>query len=215
MIKLENLSFSYDGINKVLEDINIEFHSKEVVAIQGTSGVGKSTLLAILAGQENNYQGNLIFNEQIIDHSKLFDYCKDNVSIIFQDLNLINYLNIKDNIVQSSLIRNKGYDENRIVDYIKLLNLNDISLTNYPSKLSGGQQQRIAIIRALLCDTKIILADEPTANIDKDNAKIIINQLKKLACEEDKIIIIVTHDDNIAQVCNHKYVLKDKHLSIN
>lgn len=212
MIKLENISFSYDGSNNVLEDINIEFHSKKVVAIQGMSGVGKSTLLAIIAGQENQYKGNLIFKENIIEPANLFDYCKENVSIIFQSLNLLNYLNIKDNIIQSSLIRDKNYDENRIIDYVKLLNLEDITLTNYPSKLSGGQQQRIAIIRALLCDTKIILADEPTANIDKDNAKIIINQLKKLAKEEDKIIIIVTHDDKVAQMCDKKYILKDKHL---
>lgn len=212
MLEIKNLSFSYESDIMVLEDININFESGKVIAIQGESGQGKSTLLAILAGLEKSYTGEIVLDGQVINKNNLYKYNKENISMIFQELNLIKYLNIVDNIKQGCLVKQKAFNLDLMNDYIKRLNLEKLNLSKYPSALSGGQQQRVAIIRALLSDTKVILADEPTASIDSKNANAIINELKELACSEDKIIIVVTHDNGIAKQCDEILLLDNTKL---
>lgn len=212
MLEIKNMNFSYEENNKILENINISFNEGSVVAIQGESGQGKSTLLTILSGLESRYDGEIIYNDKIVSKNELHKYNKENVGIIFQELNLINYLNLKDNIFQGCLVKNKLIDVNKMHEYLDYFNLKDLDLNKYPTTLSGGQQQRIAIIRALMSDMKIILADEPTASIDRKNSNIIVNQLKDLAKKEDKIVIIITHDNEIAKKCDEIYSIKNRQI---
>ena len=212
MLEIKDLSFGYENNKIILDDINMEFVSGKVIAIQGESGQGKSTLLAILAGLEKGFEGRLILDGELINKGQLYDYNKKNISIIFQELNLIKYLDVYDNIKQGCLVKQKKFAKEKMVEYLSTLNLTDLNLKKYPATLSGGQQQRVAIIRALLSDTKIILADEPTASIDQKNADTIIGELKILACQEDKIVIVVTHDNHIAKQCDEIYVLENTKL---
>lgn len=212
MLEVKNLNFKYEKTKPILNNLNLQFESGKVIAIQGESGAGKSTLLAILSGLEKEYEGELVFNDKIIGKSDLHQYNKENVSIIFQDLNLIKYLNLKENIKQGCAVKGKKLDENRLNAYVDTLNLRDLDLEKYPLTLSGGQQQRIAIIRALLSNTKIILADEPTASIDSKNSKAIIEELKLLAQQEDKIIIVITHNNSIAMECHERYQLENGNM---
>lgn len=210
MLEIRNMNFSYDAKNEILKDLNMSFNEGNVVAIQGESGEGKSTLLTILSGLESRYNGDIVLDDKIINKGDLHKYNKENVGIVFQELNLINYLNLKDNILQGCQVKNKQVDLEKMHAYLEHFNLSDLDLNKFPSTLSGGQQQRIAIIRALLSDMKIILADEPTASIDRKNSYKIINQLKELAKKEDKIVIVITHDNGIAKECDEIYNLKNK-----
>ena len=150
--------------------------------IKGISGCGKTTLLNIISGIDNNYEGNIYLNDAIIKNSDL----KTNVSYIFQNSLLISNLNIYDNLLLISS------DEDKIKYYAEAFNVINL-FSKFPNQLSGGERQRIAIIRALLSDTKIIIADEPTSSLDKASAINIVNELAKLR-NDSRIIIIATHD---------------------
>ncbi|MDR3214763.1 MAG: ABC transporter ATP-binding protein [Bacilli bacterium] len=209
MLQLKNISFAYIKDNNIFENINLSFEADKIYAIQGLSGSGKSTLLNIIAGLDNRYQGQLMYDNQEINHLNITNYKKDDVSMIFQDQNLLHYLNILDNIKLECLIKHKIIDETLLNKYLGQFNLSNLNLKKYPRILSGGQQQRITLIRSLLSGSKIILADEPTANVDEETAFNIINEFKYLAHQEHKIIIIVTHNNQIASLCDVTYLLKD------
>ena len=181
MIKLENINKYYND-NHVLNSINLEFLDGKIYVIKGISGCGKTTLLNIISGIDNNYEGNIYLNDAIIKNSDL----KTNVSYIFQNSLLISNLNIYDNLLLISS------DEDKIKYYAEAFNVINL-FSKFPNQLSGGERQRIAIIRALLSDTKIIIADEPTSSLDKTSAINIVNELAKLR-NDSRIIIIATHD---------------------
>lgn len=181
MIKLENINKYYND-NHVLNSINLEFLDGKIYVIKGISGCGKTTLLNIISGIDNNYEGNIYLNDAIIKNSDL----KTNVSYIFQNSLLISNLNIYDNLLLISS------DEDKIKYYAEAFNVINL-FSKFPNQLSGGERQRIAIIRALLSDTKIIIADEPTSSLDKASAINIVNELAKLR-NDSRIIIIATHD---------------------
>lgn len=181
MIKLENINKYYND-NHVLNSINLEFLDGKIYVIKGISGCGKTTLLNIISGIDNNYEGNIYLNDAIIKNSDL----KTNVSYIFQNSLLISNLNIYDNLLLISS------DEDKIKYYSEAFNVINL-FSKFPNQLSGGERQRIAIIRALLSDTKIIIADEPTSSLDKASAINIVNELAKLR-NDSRIIIIATHD---------------------
>lgn len=212
MLEIKNISFSYEESSPILNELNATFEEGKVIAIQGESGQGKSTLLSILAGLEKDYDGSIVLDDQQIKKNELHSYNKDNISIVFQELNLIKYLSLNDNLEQGCLVKGKVCSESLKKSYMDFFNLNDLNLKEYPAKISGGQQQRIAIIRALLSDTKVILADEPTASIDTMNSNTIIDVIKLVAQKTNKIVIIVTHDDHVADECDEVYLLKDTKL---
>ncbi len=212
MLELKNVSFSYNE-KKILDNINVTFEPRNVYAIKGESGSGKTTLLSILAGLDKRYTGKLVYNNQELLKSSFTKYNQNEISIIFQDNNLIHYLSILDNIKQSCIIKNKSLNSELLENYIAEFNLGKLDLKSYPKVLSGGEQQRIAIIRSLISDTKIILADEPTASLDKKNANIIFNNLKFLAKQENKIVIIVTHDNSVSNKCDVVYKIENKKLT--
>lgn len=199
MLRLKNVNKKY-GSSEVLRNINLSFRSNEFVMILGKSGSGKSTLLNLIAGLDNNYDGNLIIDGINTKSFKErdWDYYRNNkIGIIFQNYNLINNLDVYDNLELPMIINgiNKDKRKNRI-NYL----LNKISLSKYKNKyiniLSGGEAQRIAILRALVNDPKILLCDEPTGALDTKTSKIVMNLLKEVS--KDKLIIMVTHNEELA-----------------
>lgn len=212
MLQVENLSFSY-GSKKVLDDLNLKFEPEKLYAIQGESGAGKTTLLSVLAGIDDRFSGKLIYNDEEIKYSRLKNYNKDHVSIIFQSLNLIDYLTVYENIALAAKIKaNKKVEKDEIRKYLELFKLDEVTEKTYPNELSGGQQQRIAIIRGVITESDVIIADEPTGSLDQKNTKIITEELRRLAVEEKKIVIIVTHTKEVADSCDIKYELENGKL---
>ena len=200
MLKVENLAFSY-GDKEVFSNLNLEFEKGKMYAIKGRSGCGKTTLLSILGGLEKNYSGDMYFEGEKIEKNKLFDYRFENVSIIFQNLNLIEYLTIKENISEEYRVKNKDkIDESKLMKLVKDFDLGTINIDDFPKNLSGGQQQRIAIMRTIMSNSNIILADEPTASLDAENRNIILGKLKELAEKFGIIVIVVTHDSSVAKM---------------
>ena len=156
-LKLENITYSYDGKENIFEDVNMDFEQGKIYCILGESGCGKTTLLSLLAGLDFPTQGRLYFKNKVIDRKELTNYRKHNVSIIFQNYNLIDFLNAKENVEIVSkesaynILEKLGFDKNE-------MNRNIL-------KLSGGQQQRVAVARALLSHSSLLLADEPTGSV--------------------------------------------------
>lgn len=190
-LKLENITYSYDGKENIFEDVNMDFEQGKIYCILGESGCGKTTLLSLLAGLDFPTQGRLYFKNKVIDRKELTNYRKHNVSIIFQNYNLIDFLNAKENVEIVSkesaynILEKLGFDKNE-------MNRNIL-------KLSGGQQQRVAVARALLSHSSLLLADEPTGNLDKRNAIAIAELLGESAHKYEKCVIVVTHSEEIAK----------------
>ncbi|RDY28095.1 ABC transporter ATP-binding protein [Romboutsia weinsteinii] len=184
-----------------LKDINIEINKGEFVAIIGPSGSGKSTMLHLLGGLERPSSGTIKINN--IDIGKLSDrklaeYRRKEVGFVFQQFNLLPILNVKENIELPLLLGNEVIDENYINDIIGILGLTDRK-NHLPSQLSGGQQQRVAIGRALANRPSIVLADEPTGNLDSKTTDEVMNLLKESSKKYNQTLILITHDVNIAR----------------
>lgn len=182
MIVLQNICKKYNNI-EVLHNINYKFECGKIYVIKGVSGSGKSTLLNILSGIDLNFSGNYLYNGKRIKEIRK----ETNIGYIMQHSMLVLKFNIIDNL---KMVKN---DTEKIVYYAKLFNINHI-LNKYPNEISGGERQRVSIIRALLSGDEIILADEPTASLDINNAKKIVKEFKKLK-NLNKIVIITTHED--------------------
>ena len=199
-----NLSKTY-GIkeNKVnaLNDININIEKGEFVAIIGPSGSGKSTLLHLLGGLERLSGGSIKANGKDISKLKdkeLAEYRRKEVGFVFQQYNLIPVLNVEENIELPLMLGNDNIDEIYISELIELLGLKERK-NHLPSQLSGGQQQRVAIGRALSTKPSIILADEPTGNLDSKTTEEVMELLKKSIKRYNQTLIVITHDLNIAK----------------
>lgn len=185
---------------EVLRQINLEIEEGEFVTIAGPSGSGKSTLLGLLAGLDKPTTGQVFIGENEItslNENLLAKIRGKMLGFVFQSFNLIPTLNTLENI-ELPLFLNKIHDVNRAKELIDLVGLSHRS-KHYPNQLSGGEQQRVAIARALVCDPPIILADEPTGNLDSRNSKTVIDLLVNLSAEKSKTVIVVTHDLDFAQ----------------
>ncbi|GAA0865108.1 ABC transporter ATP-binding protein [Paraclostridium tenue] len=199
-----NLSKTYGSKeNKVnaLNDININIEKGEFVAIIGPSGSGKSTLLHLLGGLERLSGGSIKVNGKDISKLKdkeLAEYRRKEVGFVFQQYNLIPVLNVEENIELPLMLGNDNIDEIYINELIDLLGLKERK-SHLPSQLSGGQQQRVAIGRALSTKPSIILADEPTGNLDSKTTEEVMDLLKKSIKRYNQTLIVITHDLNIAK----------------
>lgn len=199
-----NLSKTYGSKeNKVnaLNDININIEKGEFVAIIGPSGSGKSTLLHLLGGLERLSGGSIKVNGKDISKLKdkeLAEYRRKEVGFVFQQYNLIPVLNVEENIELPLMLGNDNIDEIYINELIELLGLKERK-NHLPSQLSGGQQQRVAIGRALSTKPSIILADEPTGNLDSKTTEEVMDLLKKSIKRYNQTLIVITHDLNIAK----------------
>ena len=203
MIKVKNLTHYYNN-DKALENINLEINKGEFVCLVGESGSGKSTLLSIISTLLKPTKGELFFENLNYKNIKdIDDFRKTNIGFIFQFHYLINYLTVKENIK----LANEKATENEIHNLLKILRIENLS-NKYPNEITGGQRQRVAIARALINKPKVIIADEPTGNLDSKNSLNVFEIFKKLS-QEQVTIIVATHDKNLAQIANKIYEVKD------
>lgn len=215
-LKIENLKKTYHDANDltVLDNLNLTVEQNEFIGIVGTSGCGKSTLLHIIGGVDKADSGRIFLDDNEIssyDYKKMASYRRKQVSIIYQFYNLLPVLNVVDNIILPLKLDNRKVDQQYLDELLQLLQLNN-KKDAYPSELSGGQQQRVAIARSLITRPKLLLADEPTGNLDSDNSKIVVDYLKKIHHQNDITIIMVTHDLELAKNCDRIYVLEQGKL---
>ncbi len=205
ILDIKNLTYSYkDSKEKVLANINESFEEGKFYAIIGKSGSGKSTLLSLLASLDEPDSGKILFNGENIQETGYTNHRKNNISLVFQNYNLIDYLSPLENI---RLVNNQAQQ-----DILLELGLSEHQIKRNVMKLSGGQQQRVAIARALVSSAPVILADEPTGNLDENTASEIIEILKKLAKERSKCVIVVTHSKEVARAADIVFELKNKKL---
>ena len=200
-----------DQTLEVLKDVNISIEQGEVAAIVGPSGSGKSTLLNMLGGLDNPTGGQIIING--IDLSgmtakELTAFRRRNIGFIFQNYNLVSILNAYDNILLPLQLDRRQIDDAYIESIVSTLGIKD-KLSNMPTSLSGGEQQRVAIARALSTKPSIILADEPTGNLDSKNGKEVIRLIRNSAKSFHQTVAIVTHDSSVADVADRIIHIRD------
>ncbi|MDD5888498.1 MAG: ABC transporter ATP-binding protein [bacterium] len=213
ILKLQDVSYRYDDadINDyVLKNINYSFELGKIYAIKGKSGSGKTTLLSLISGLETKYEGTITYDDKDLKKIDLDKYRNTYIGIVFQSYNLLPHLTAIENIILSMEISNiKGIDKHKkALELMKSVGLNESFANRRVLKLSGGEQQRIAIARSLSYNPNIIIADEPTGNLDKETEDEILKIFKDLAHQENKCIIIVTHSKNVCDNVDVVYDLK-------
>ena len=198
MIKIQNLKKVYKDC-VALDTVSMHIRKGEFVAIIGASGSGKTTMLNIIGGLDTDYMGSCVVRNKEMSSLSDVECCtlrSRYISYVYQFFNLISFLTVKENVCLASQIKGKKVDEKELDQVLKLLGLEQ-KKDSFANELSGGQQQRVAIARAILAHTDIILADEPTGNLDGENAENVMDILKALN-KEGKTIVLVTHDLKVA-----------------
>lgn len=212
-LRLVDVSYRYADAKKdeyVLKNINYTFELGKTYAIKGKSGSGKTTLLSLISGLETNYSGNIYYDGEDLKTIDLDVYRNTYIGIVFQSYNLLPHLSAAENIILSMDISKVKVDNKkaRAIELMKSVGLDESFKDRRVLKLSGGEQQRIAIARSLSYNPDIILADEPTGNLDKETEDEILKIFKKLAHDENKCVIIVTHSKNVCDNVDIVYELK-------
>lgn len=211
LIKATELTKVYQDGNKqirALDKVSFSINKGEFVVILGPSGAGKSTLLHILGGMETTSDGSFIVNNLDIakfNSKKLSFYRRYEIGFVFQFYNLIPNLNAYENVALAASIAKEPLDSKEVLTAVGL----EERLAQFPSNLSGGEQQRVAIARAIVKKPTLLLCDEPTGALDSKTGVEIIKLLKKIAKDEEKAVIIVTHNQTLAEACDHLIRLKD------
>ena len=214
ILKAENLVKIYgQGENEVkaLNNVSLEIEEGEFVSIVGSSGSGKSTLLNMLGGLDRLTSGDIYINNKTLGNMKdeeLTIFRRRNIGFVFQNYNLVPILNVYENIVLPIELDGMKIDEEYIDSIINTLGLNQ-KLTNMPNNLSGGQQQRVAIARAIATKPAIILADEPTGNLDSKTSMDVIGLLKMTSQKFNQTIVMITHNEEIAQLADRIIRIED------
>ncbi|MEF9953431.1 MAG: ABC transporter ATP-binding protein [Clostridium sp.] len=211
ILKLENISYSYDkGRNMILKDISFDFQKGKIYTIVGRSGAGKTTLLSLLAGLTLPTEGKILYQGKDLEGINKYEYRSRYVGVIFQGFNLLPQLTAVENVELSIDIsgKNKTNKKEECFNLLEKVGISREKAGRKVLKLSGGEQQRIAIARALSYNPDIILADEPTGNLDGSTQSEVMSIFKKLAYEEDKCVIIVTHSPEVADEGDISYELK-------
>lgn len=206
LLELKNLTYKYkDAEKNTLNDINYSFKEGVFYAITGKSGAGKSTFLSLLSGLDTPTGGEILFKGENILEEGYYKHRKNNITLVFQSYNLIDYLTPLENI----RLVNKKADS----DILLSLGLSEDKINRNVLKLSGGEQQRVAIARALVSKAPIILADEPTGNLDSETGREIIDIFKRLALEKNKCVIVVTHSKELAEEADINLILEKTKLT--
>lgn len=206
ILEIKDLTYKYSGSGTkiVLNEISAQFEEGVFYAILGMSGSGKTTLLSLLAGLDQAQSGELLYRDQPIQKIGLSQYRKQDVSLVFQNYNLIDYMTPLENM---KLVNDKAH-----TNILLELGLHEDEINRNVLKLSGGQQQRAALGRSLASPASIILADEPTGNLDSDTADDIIQILMRSAHEHHKCVIVVTHSKQLAKKADVLLLLKEGKL---
>ena len=211
IFELKNVSYKYsDGNKYVFQDLNMKFELGKMYDIKGKSGSGKTTLLSLLSGLEKYHEGEILYKNKSLAEMNLDEYRSKDIGIIFQSYNLLPHLTASENITLSMDISKIDYKnkEEKLKHLLKIVGLNEEEGNRRVLKLSGGEQQRIAIARSLSYDPSIILADEPTGNLDRETENDILKIFKNLVKKENKCVIIVTHSENVCEQCDKVFELK-------
>ena len=210
MLEVENLSYWYQNQDDFLfENENLQFEKGKVYAILGQSGSGKTTFLSLLAGLDSPKEGKIKLNGKTIEKIGLTNFRKSKVSTIFQAYNLLPYMTARQNVQTALEISDKNSAKN-IEGLFEEAGISKDLIDKPVSRLSGGQQQRVAIVRALATGNEIIIADEPTGNLDEKTTGEIVKIFKKIAHQNDKIVIIVTHEREVAAESDVVFELKKR-----
>lgn len=215
ILSVQNVNYRYSDAPKdeyVLKDINYDFYLGKTYAIRGKSGSGKTTLLSLISGLEKKYEGNIFYKDKPLKKMDLDLYRNTDIGIVFQSYNLLPSLTAIENIILSmdiSKVKVKDKKE-KALELMESVGLNESLAKRRILKLSGGEQQRVAIARSLSYNPNIIIADEPTGNLDKETEDEILKILTNLAHKENKCVIIVTHSKNVSDSVDEVYELKGK-----
>lgn len=201
ILEAHNIKYSYDGNKAVLRNVSIGFEVGKIYAILGPSGCGKTTLLSLLGGLDSPSDGKVLFQGEDIDKKGLAWHRKSNVAFIFQSYNLIDYMTPAENVSLTSKLPP--------MPILERLGLTKEESKRNVLKLSGGQQQRVAIARALASDAKVILADEPTGNLDSGTGHEVLGLLRVAAKRFSQTLILITHDMDIAQLADRIVCIED------
>ena len=210
-LELQNVGYSYNGKELVLRHVNYRFEGGRIYAITGRSGAGKTTLLSLLSQLTKPTEGKILYNGLDVSEVDQYLYRSQYAGVIFQSFNLLMHLTAVENVMLSMDIAGVKKENNRAyaMELLEKVGLSKEESQRRILKLSGGQQQRVAIARAVSYDPSILLADEPTGNLDEDTQDEIMEIFKGLAYEEQKCIILVTHSPVVAAQADDVYALTD------
>ena len=214
-IKKLTKTFS-DGSKKlhVLKDINLQIDEGSIITIKGPSGSGKSTLLSIIGTLDNADSGELLINGMSIQENTNIDKLRNkSIGFVFQFHNLISELTLEENVSLPKMIAKEQWDKDELIELFEYFDLKD-RMNSFPNDLSGGEKQRVAVMRAIINNPSIIIADEPTGNLDKENALKMMSLFQKLNTEKKLTIIIATHDEDVFNIGHKKYQLVDGCLKL-
>ncbi|SMF63807.1 putative ABC transport system ATP-binding protein [Paenibacillus uliginis N3/975] len=219
ILQFENLNYHYKSNNKkitILDNVNFSFQTGQFYTILGPSGSGKTTTLSLASGLDIPRGGSVLYKGTDIRKIGLDSYRNQHVSIIFQSYNLITYMTALQNVVTAMEIT--GVDvkdkKGRALELLEKVGLTEVEAKRKVLQLSGGQQQRVAIARALSCNVDLLIADEPTGNLDQVTSMDIIELFKELAHKENKCIIVVTHSQEVARQSDTAVYLEKRNLVI-
>ena len=214
LLELQDIYLNYKTENslvEVIKGVNLKINSGENVAVVGKSGSGKTSLIMLIAGLEKATSGKIIFEDQDIStysEDELADLRKRKIGIVFQSFYLIPNYTALENVSLVLEINKIENAQKKSAELLEQFGLKD-RLNHFPSQLSGGEQQRVAIARSIILSPKLILADEPSGNLDSENSKLIIQLLFKYSKQNNSSLILVTHDQSIAKECDKIIEIKD------
>ena len=214
-IKKLTKTFS-DGSRKlhVLKDINLQIDEESIITIKGPSGSGKSTLLSIIGTLDDADSGELLINGISIQENTNIDKLRNkSIGFVFQFHNLISELTLEENVSLPKMIAKEQLGKKELIELFEYFDLKD-RMNSFPNDLSGGEKQRVAVMRAIINNPSIIIADEPTGNLDKENALKMMSLFQKLNTEKKLTIIIATHDEDVFNIGHKKYQLVDGYLKL-
>lgn len=217
IVKTVDLTKTYNSGVEVnaLSNVNFEMEKGDLVAIIGDSGSGKSTLLHLLAGVDKPTSGDIFIQDKNItkfNKDEMTIFRRRNIGVVYQFFNLIPNINVRKNILLPLLLDNKKVDEEYLKEILSILGIEG-KLDRYPKQLSGGEQQRVAIARSLITRPAIILADEPTGNLDRKNSEEITGLFRLVNKRLNSTIMIITHDEKVANSCDKVYRMVDGRLN--
>lgn len=217
MLTVNELGYWYDQqVNSLFENVNLSFAAGESYAIVGQSGTGKTTFLLLIAGLDKPKAGTIELAGQSIAKIGLTAYRQRHVAIVFQSYNLLTYMSPLENLLTAMSITRSTHQGDRkyAQGVLRQLGITDEQMTKNVQKLSGGQQQRVAIARTMCCDAEVVVADEPTGNLDEKNTSEVVRLFQKIAHEQGKCVIIVTHESEVAAACDHDYRLAHNRFTV-
>lgn len=207
MLETKDLAYWYgNGSEPLFQNVNLNFEAGKLYAIVGQSGSGKTTFLSLIAGLDKPKAGEILYQGTPLKKIGLTNYRRHDVSVVFQAYNLFTYMSPLNNLMTAMAITNAEHkgDKEHAADILSRVGIAQDDITRNVTHLSGGQQQRVAIARTMACDAPLVVADEPTGNLDEQNTQSIIDQFQQLAHAEGKCVIIVTHEQDVAAQCDEQ-----------